>query len=100
GSIIAFNSDRFIMLGNAPFEEFGDDDPMDRGSNTRKPLDYNGMVALAQSVLKLKGDDLLDSDKRFASLIAEEGDMHMWVNSELFAGRAIGMLSSMMKAGV
>ncbi|MCR6721454.1 MAG: DUF4836 family protein [Chitinophagaceae bacterium] len=95
--IVAWNNDRFIILNNVAL------DALERGWGSEKrtrPMSADTLLKLTRELFALKGDKLLDSDKRFSSLIAEEGDLHMWFNTSAFAGNSLGMIMSMMKVGV
>lgn len=94
--LIGWNEKHFIVLSDMPYDGpsrggWGEDDGARLQGDTLKQL--------AKKILSLSGDDLLDSDKRFASLVAENGDMHIWTSASAFAGETLGMVSSMMKIG-
>jgi hypothetical protein len=96
-ALVAWNKDRFIILSNAPYKNMGGRNW--GGDSEPRMLTGDTLKKLANSILSLKGDDLLDNDKRFASLIAETGDMHMWSTASAFTDQTMGMVSSMMKLG-
>ena len=94
--LLAWNKDRFIVVNNLPLDAFN----VWGSENRNKTLSQDTLLKLTREILSLKGDKLLDNDKRFASIIAEEGDLHLWFNSSSFAGNTLGMIGSMMKMGV
>ena len=88
---IIWDKSHFVVIGNAPFGQMRG--MYGRGSEFSK----DSLQLLGKAVLNLKGDDLLDSDKRFANLISENGDLHFWINSEKVYGDALGGMVAMMK---
>ncbi len=92
-TMLLWNKDRFMMLANAPLDEMGGN----YGSDRSRMLKGDTLLVLGKSILALKGDKLLDSDKRFASLIGETGDLHFWTNAEFFTDARVGMITSMLK---
>lgn len=92
-TMLLWNKDRFMMLANAPLDEMGGN----YGSGRSRMLKGDTLLVLGKSILGLKGDKLLDSDKRFASLIGETGDLHFWTNAEYFTDARLGMITSMLK---
>lgn len=92
-TLLLWNKDRFMMLANAPLDEMGGN----YGNGRSRMLKGDTLMQLGKDILALKGDKLLDSDKRFASLIGETGDLHFWTNAEFFADARMGMLTSMLK---
>lgn len=49
-----------------------------------------------KKVLNLKGSDNLDKDSRFADLVKDGSDMHLWMNTEKYYGDMFGPMLSMM----
>ena len=94
--MIGWNDKHFIVLSDMPY-----DGPSRGGwgEDNGARLQGDTLKQLAKKIMSLSGDELLDSDKRFASLIAETGDMHIWTSASAFAGETLGMVSSMMKIG-
>lgn len=95
--LLAWTKDRFVMVNNVPL------DAMNAGwggERRSRSMSQDTLLKLTRDILALKGDKLLDNDKRFASLIGEQGDLHLWFNTASFAGNSLGMVTSMMKVGV
>ncbi len=69
---------------------------MSRGQAVNK-FGMDSLKYFAKTTLSLKGSDLLDSDKRFADLIADKADMHYWMNTGNLYGGMMGGLFNMMK---
>lgn len=82
-SVLSWNSERFLVVVDAPM-----------GLNATQRFPQDSIVHFSKNLHALKGDDLLDSDKRFASLIAANGDLQVWVNSGSFSNdMSMGMLN-------
>jgi len=104
GAVMIWNNATFIVVSNAPIGSM-----IGRPSNM---MNHNEMEAgglnfstdslrlFAKQILNLKGDDLLDNDERFSSLVKESGDLHFWVNSEKLTGNSLAGMVQMMKFDV
>ncbi|WP_300604436.1 DUF4836 family protein [Niabella sp.] len=95
-AVVYFNDKLFVAIIDASGMSKGF--PGNRssfgGSAEKYPLD--SLKVLAKNTFQLKGSKLLDSDKRFADLVADKADMHFWVNSgNLYNGLAGGIMSMM-----
>lgn len=95
-AVIAWNNSKFVMLGNFGADKYmvpGNDGPFNSGN----PLSIDSLKQIAVSLFKRKGDELLGSDKRFAELVTDGGDLHWWGNyaSTIFNEYSGGMLSMM-----
>lgn len=94
--VIAWNNSKFLMLGNFGADKYmapGNGGPFSGGN----PLTIDSLKQIAVTLFKRKGDGLLGSDKRFAELITDGGDLHWWGNyaSTIFNEYSGGMLSMM-----
>jgi hypothetical protein len=95
-AIVSWDKNRFAYVADAPLDDAskfsmqGNDKP----ENTNFPVD--SLRKFAKQLFELKGDNSLSSDDKFASLLKETGDVHLWINSEnLYGGMGVGMLSLM-----
>ncbi|MBL7756188.1 MAG: DUF4836 family protein, partial [Chitinophagaceae bacterium] len=93
-AVIAWNNSKFLVLGNTVS---GNVVP---GWGTAVPdggLTVDSLKQIAVNLFKRKGDALLGSDKRFAELVTDGGDLHWWGNyvSTIFNEYSGGMLSMM-----
>ena len=81
--VLTWNNDRFVFIGQIPFFS-----GMSRYDDNvrRNRLTGDSLVAFAKELYGMKGGSSLASDKKYATLIGEAGDMHMWVNSENLLG--------------
>jgi len=95
-AIVTWTSSRFVFIGGANMPN--PMNPMDRGgSMDREKFPVDSLIVFAKNTYTLKGDDLLDSDSKFASLIKSDGDMHFWMSSEKLYDGLYGGMMSMMK---
>jgi hypothetical protein len=101
--IVTWTNNRFIYLGS---EGHGYDGP---GNHFNLPramsedaarLPTDSLIKFAKQLYTLKGSDNLLNEKRFASLIKENGDMHLWANAEYGVGRMAGNFLTMGKPGI
>jgi hypothetical protein len=100
-NVVTWNSSRFIFIGNAPptpspfspNTSFGPE-----GGSANLPAD--SLVKFAKELYNLDGDNSLFSDKRFADLIKEPGDVHMWFSAEHMYAGGLGDALSMLKLSV
>jgi hypothetical protein len=101
-NIITWNSSRFIILGNAPatpspFTGRSSFDP-DGGPSANLPAD--SLIKFAKELYNLDSDNSLFTDKRFADLIKEPGDVHMWISAAGLYSGGLGEALSMLKLSV
>lgn len=101
-AIITWTSSRFIYLGNAPFLAAQNRylDPSSQGG-AEDPANFpaDTLVKYAKELYNLDGDNSLFSDKRFANLIKETGDMHFWFSAEHMYKGGLGSALSMLNIG-
>jgi len=91
--IATWKDGRFIYLFDSP--EMGAAASFGNGGQSSS-FPKDSLVAFAKGLYDLKGDNSLGNDDRFASLIKETGDVHMWISAEnLTGGLASGMMSMM-----
>lgn len=90
---------RFVYIIDAPYMALPNKMGAPGGDPESEPLltplpglPTDSLVHLAKELYELKGDASLSSDKRYASLLKEPGDVHFWLS----AGNLYqGMLSAM-----
>lgn len=95
-SVIYFNNKLFVFIADA--SDLQKKAPGSFGYTLGNTAKYgiDSLKIFAKNTFGLKGDKLLDSDKRFEALIADKADMHYWVNSgALYSGMLTGVLSMM-----
>ena len=94
--LLAWNSTKFAYLADSPLPD------MQQGFNSQSRFEMykfpeDSLKLFAKTALTLKSDDNLDNDSRFASMIKDGGDMHLWMNASGLYGNTLGGVLSMMK---
>jgi hypothetical protein len=93
-SIVAWNNERFFYVASVPF--FALMNAGERGdyfeAMEKSKLGYDSLVAIAKELFNL-GKNTLYDDKRFAELMQESGDFHMWINNEMYMGNSLSLAS-------
>lgn len=95
--VVTWNKDRFVYVIDAPYMQMGRSFSME-GGNVSQPgsLGPDTLAKIGQSLFKLSSDNSLGGNERFGELVKEQGDLHMWLNSEnLSEGLSEGALSMM-----
>ncbi|PZR27518.1 MAG: hypothetical protein DI535_09840 [Citrobacter freundii] len=93
-SVLTWNSTTFVAVSDAPGANvYAPMSGMEKGdASSSLPLD--SIVTYAKNVYTLEGKELLDSDPKFADLIAAKGDLQMWFNaSSMTNNMGMGMMS-------
>jgi hypothetical protein len=95
--IVAWNNARFAYIGNSPLPDIERSMEGDRSSTNYK-YSIDSLKELGKLALTLRDKDNLDNDKRFASLIEDNSDVHIWTNiSGLYGNSIAASMMSMMK---
>lgn len=89
---MTWKSDRFIMVANASDMNEG----MNRYSKQSK-LTADSVLKYAKEIYNLKSSNSIAGNSKFKSMMAEPGDMHMYVTSKLTGG-SMAKQFSMLKA--
>lgn len=94
-AVLTWNNDKFLYIYDAPFLNMASA-MLSSGSEGGTAFPADSLKKFAQEILTLKGDNNLTSDERFTSMLAETGDVHLWMNSgNLYKGMIGGALSMM-----
>lgn len=93
-SLVAWNDDRFALITDLP--DLGKMNPMAGEKSTS--FSNDSLKVFIKEIMSLDGDKSLFDDDRFAKMMKEDADMHMWVNSSAIYADMLGMMS-MMKIG-
>ncbi len=105
GSLVSWNDKNFMFMSNAdlpdqnmmmPSEEGDYDNYEDRSANK---FSKDSLLLFTKNLLDLDGDEKLDDDDRFSSMLGEKGDLHIWMNSEQYMGAVGAGMLSMFKFG-
>ncbi|ANH79608.1 DUF4836 domain-containing protein [Niabella ginsenosidivorans] len=95
-SVIYFNDRLFVFIADASDLQGKVPGRYGNAFGRTEKYSLDSLKTFARNTFRLKGDQLLDSDKRFESLISDKADMHYWVNSgTLYGGMLSGVLSMM-----
>jgi hypothetical protein len=97
GAVVTWNKERFVYTINAPNMNMGRNFSMEGGGPTEPAmLGADTLMKIGKSLFTLKSSNSLGGNERFGDMIKEEGDLHMWLNSEyLYNGVGAGMMSMM-----
>ena len=98
--ILAWNSSKFAYIGDSPLPDV--QQAFDRGgSHDSYKFPVDSLKMFGKTALTLKSGDNLDKDSRFASLIQDGGDVHIWANISGLYGNSLGEgMLSMMKLNI
>lgn len=96
GTVVAWNSSKFAVINDMPLGNMNPMTSSNDGGSTKFGAD--SLKLFVKEIMSLDGNKSLFDDDRFASMLKEDGDMHMWVNSSALYSDISGMLS-MMKVG-
>lgn len=94
--VVLWNTSRFAYIANAPLpdtKEFFEGKGY-RGEKEHQFLN-DSLRLFGQQTLTLKGSDNLDTDSRFAELVKDGSDVHLWMNAEGYYDNMGGMMSLM-----
>lgn len=99
GTVI-WNKSHFAYVANAPLPDMkGMMGPRRHSDNYKSGFPQDSLKIFGIGALTLKSSDNLDNDKRFASLVKDGSDVHVWMNiSQFYSG--MGAMMSMMKMDV
>jgi hypothetical protein len=95
---LAYTDKRFIYIADAPMPNLGNMLSMGRSTYEEAfSFTADSLQVFGKQLLTLSGDDNLGNDDRFADLIKEPGDVHMWFNTGQYYGSLGGGMLSMLK---
>jgi hypothetical protein len=95
-TMVAWNKEKFAYINDMP--EMSSRSPFGNrrmGDNNNK-LNADSLRRIVKAILNHEGKNMHD-DKRFAGLMKEKGDMHMWFNSSANISDIAGGFMDMMK---
>ena len=95
--IVAWDNSRFAYIGNSPMPDMEKAMDEHHSSDSYK-FSVDSLKEFGKLALTLKGKDNLDNDSRFASLIEDGSDVHIWTNIAGLYGSnslAAGVMSMM-----
>lgn len=98
--VVSWNKSHFVYVADVPLPDmgsgfgkrsYGDDGEMKTHKFSADSLTYFG-----KETLTLSKDKMLDKDSRFASLVKDGSDIHLWMNSGEYYQSMMGPMMSMM----
>lgn len=95
GTLVAWTDKKFAVINNMDMPSMN---PMG-GRRESTSFGADSLKLFVKENMSLDSDESLFDDDRFADIMKEDGDMHMWINTGKMYGDMMGMLS-MMKASV
>ncbi|MEI9908579.1 MAG: DUF4836 family protein [Bacteroidota bacterium] len=93
--VVLWNKSNFAYIANAGIPDMAANMMGNRRAENHEFLN-DSLRIFGQQALTLKGSDNLDADSRFADLVKDGSDMHLWMNLAGYYGD-MGALMSMMK---
>lgn len=87
GNIVSWTANKFLYLINSSYPSWdknhsGDSTEWGIESEVQSELSARLMKEHAKNLFNLKGDSLLITDDRYAALIKQDGDVHLWSSAE------------------
>lgn len=93
--VVSWDGSRFAFIVDMPM--MGMSGPYAYASTADASFPVDSLKKFVTGVLKLDNDNSLNDDERFTALLKEEGDVHLWMNSEKLYSGMVGGVMSMMK---
>src|SRR5215204_749 len=98
GAVVTWNKEHFAYVINAPNMNMGRSFSMEGGNSTQPAtLSTDTLMKIGQSLFNLESSNSLGGNEKFGDMIKEQGDLHMWLNSEYLSGGIGAGALSMMK---
>lgn len=94
-AVASWNSSKFAFIVDMPMLGMSGNYTFASTADGSFPVD--SLKKFVTGVLTLDSDNSLNDDERFTSLLKEEGDVHLWMNSEKLYSGMVGGVMSMMK---
>jgi hypothetical protein len=94
-TVIAWDDNRFAVITDFPVNAMN---PMGNSFGEKTRFTADSLKIFVKEVMSASGSESLFDDDRFADMVKEGGDMHIWMNSSSMYSDLSGMLS-MMKIG-
>ena len=91
--LISWTNSKFIFMSDAPF---GKTSMNSFDNNEANRFHQDSLLVFTKDLLHLSSGNSIESDKRFTSLIKENGDVHFWVNMEQYMSAVQEMMDNKM----
>jgi len=95
-AVLTWNNDKFLYIYDAPFLNMASA-MMSSGSEGSTAFPADSLKKFAKDIFTLASSNNLTSDERFSDMLAEAGDVHLWMNSGNLYKSMVGGALSMMK---
>jgi len=92
-NLISWTNSKFIFMSDAPF---GKTSMNSFDNNEASGFHQDSLLVFTKDLLHLSSGNSIESDKRFTSLIKENGDVHFWVNMEQYMSAVQEMMDNKM----
>ncbi len=101
-SVVLWNKSMFAMVTNANMPNFAEGMMGRKGSRSGNfEFDVDSLRLFGEQALTLEGGQNLDTDSRFADLVKDGSDVHLWMNIGAYMPAGMGnAMMSMMKLNV
>lgn len=91
-AIVGWNKDKFVYVIDAPQINKKRNEDFNNFDSIAPKAPARDLLASCKAVFNIKASESLGEDEKFTSLMKQDGDMHLWVNTEeLYKGAAGGM---------
>lgn len=95
---ITWNNNWFACVVNIPKINLMGNFGKENSSGPQAKITADSLISYGKEILSLSDTKTLGVDDRFANLIREPGDIHLWLNMEqLYSSGVLSMYMSMMK---
>ena len=92
-NLISWTNSKFIFMSDAPF---GKTSMNSFDNDEASGFHQDSLLVFTKDLLHLSSGNSIESDKRFTSLIKENGDVHFWVNMEQYMSAVQEMMDNKM----
>jgi hypothetical protein len=76
-TLVSWTNSKFFLMSDAPF---GTPTTTNWDEYDKNRFHQDSLIVFTKNLLSLSSDNSIESDKRFTSLIKENGDLHFWMN--------------------
>lgn len=92
-AVLTWSNNRFVFIGEA---NDLNRNPYTGGSGNRSTLTQDSLLKIAQNVYDIKGSSSIGNNSKFASMLKEEGDLHIWTSSGGLYNGALSQVFTML----
>jgi hypothetical protein len=102
-TVLAWTPTKFVYVINTPFLGAGNNMNFGSGDNSfSQPSDISSdsLLILGKELFDLPAEKSLYKDDRFASIMKENGDIHVWINNQQTYSNMVGGMLDMLKLNI